>query len=167
MKSINLNALQRINERVIRKAVRNKALYTGTIDGYTVAAIDGTNLFKTRKPACDDCIRRSGYGKAYYVHCCTVMSLIGESVNLVIDYEMIKHRKEVNDTGEGELIAAKTLLDTYGHIQEDNRKALSEMIANEFYSGSVKDENNALDNVISQIKRNPELQKRLLTALLA
>jgi len=95
------------------------------------------------------------------------MSLIGESVNLVIDYEMIKHRKEVNDTGEGELIAAKTLLDTYGHIQEDNRKALSEMIANEFYSGSVKDENNALDNVISQIKRNPELQKRLLTALLA
>ena len=30
--------------------------------------------------------------------------------NLVIDYEMIKHRKEANDTGEGELIAAKRLL---------------------------------------------------------
>lgn len=38
------------------------------------------------------------------------MSLIGDVANLVIDYEMIKHRKEANDTGEGELIAAKRLL---------------------------------------------------------
>jgi hypothetical protein len=38
------------------------------------------------------------------------MSLIGDGPNLVIDYEMIKHRKEANDTGEGELIAAKRLL---------------------------------------------------------
>jgi hypothetical protein len=43
-------------------------------------------------------------------HNCTVMSLIGDGANLVIDYEMIKHRKEVNDTGEGELISARRLL---------------------------------------------------------
>lgn len=40
------------------------------------------------------------------------MSLIGDGVNLVIDYEMIKHKKEANDTGEGELIAAKRLLNS-------------------------------------------------------
>jgi predicted transposase YbfD/YdcC len=110
LKSIDLDALCQINKRIIRKAIRNRALSTGTIDGKTVAAIDGTNLFNTRKPSCDDCIRRNGYGKVYYAHSCTVMSLIGESTNLVIDYEKRKHRKEANDTGEGELISAKRLL---------------------------------------------------------
>ena len=104
LKSINLNKLRQINERIVRQAVRNKALDAGTIDGYTVAAIDGTNLFKTRKPSCDDCIRKNGYGKVYYAHSCTVMSLIGDGANLVIDFEMIKHRKEANDTVNGGLI---------------------------------------------------------------
>ena len=48
LKSINLNALRRINERIIKKAVRNNVLDEGTIDGYTVAAIDGAKLFNTR-----------------------------------------------------------------------------------------------------------------------
>lgn len=40
------------------------------------------------------------------------MSLVGDGVNLVIDYEMIKHKTDVNDTGEGELITAKRLLNS-------------------------------------------------------
>ena len=110
LKSINLNTLRRINQRVIRKSVRNKVYNEGTIDGYTVAAIDGTNLFNRKKPSCDDCIYTNRRGKVYYAHACTVMSLIGDGANLVIDYEMIKHREQANDTGEGELIAAKRLL---------------------------------------------------------
>ena len=110
LKSINLNALRRFNERIIKKAIRNKVYNEGTIDGYTVAAIDGTNLFNRKKPSCDDCIYTNKRGKIYYAHASTVMSLIGDGANLVIDYEMIKHRKEANDTGEGELIAAKKLL---------------------------------------------------------
>ena len=110
LKSINLNALRRFNERIIKKAIRNKVYNEGTIDGYTVAAIDGTNLFNRKKPSCDDCIYTNKRGKIYYAHASTVMSLIGDGANLVIDYEMIKHRKEANDTGEGELIAAKRLL---------------------------------------------------------
>lgn len=110
LKSINLNALHRINEKIIKRAVRNKVLGEGTIDGYTVAAIDGTNLFNIVKPSCDDCIHMNRRGKIYYAHACTVMSLIGDGANLVVDYEMIKHRKEANDTGEGEIIAAKRLL---------------------------------------------------------
>ena len=110
LKSMNLDALRRINEKIIKKSVRNKVIGEGTIDGNTVAAIDGTNLFNIRKPSCDDCIHTNRRGKIYYAHACTVMSLIGEGANLVIDYEMIKHREEANDTGEGEIIAAKRLL---------------------------------------------------------
>jgi len=110
LKSINLNAIRRINKSIIKKAVRNRALDIGAIDGYTVAAIDGTNLFNTRQPYCDDCIRTNKRGKIYYSHQCTVMSLIGNGANLIIDYEMIKHREEANDTGEGELITARRLL---------------------------------------------------------
>lgn len=110
LKSANLNALQRINRTIIKRAIRNKSLAGGTIDGYTVAAIDGTNLFSTKKPLCDDCIRSNSRGNIYFAHRCTVMSLIGEGANLVIDYEIIKHRKEANDTGEGELVSAKRLL---------------------------------------------------------
>jgi len=80
-------------------AVRNKVLDEGTIDGYTVSAIDGTNLFNMKKPFCDDCIYTNRRGKVYYAYASTVMSLIGDGANLVIDYEMIKHRKEANDTG--------------------------------------------------------------------
>ena len=110
LKSINLNAIRRINKSIIKKAVRNRALDIGAIDGYTVAAIDGTNLFNTKQPYCEDCIRTNKRGKIYYSHQCTVMSLIGNGANLVIDYELIKHRKEANDTGEGEMIAARRLL---------------------------------------------------------
>ena len=110
LKSVNLDALRQINQRIIKMAVRNKVLGEGTIDGYTVAAIDGTNLFNMKKPSCDDCIYTNRRGKVYYAHACNVMSLIGDGANLVIDYEMIKRRKEANDTGEGELITAKRLL---------------------------------------------------------
>ncbi len=110
LKSINLNMLRRINQKIVRKAVRNKVYKEGTIDGYTVATIDITNLFNIRKPSCDDCIYTKKRRKTYYAHACTVMSLIGNGANLLIDYEMIKHRKQANDTGEGELIAAKRLL---------------------------------------------------------
>lgn len=110
LKSVCLESLRKINQSIIKKAVRNKVLDEGTIDGNTVVAIDGTNLFNTSCPSCDDCIQTNKRGNIYYAHNCTVMSLIGDGANLVIDYEMIKHRKEANDTGEGELIAARRLL---------------------------------------------------------
>jgi len=56
LKTINLSGLRKINKSIIRKAVRNKVLSVGTIDGYTVTAIDGTRLFRTQNPHCDDCL---------------------------------------------------------------------------------------------------------------
>ena len=41
---------------------------------------------------------------------CSVMSLIGNFANLVKYYETIKHRIEVNDTNEVELILPKGYL---------------------------------------------------------
>ena len=109
LKTVSLNILRRINKNIIKKSVRNKVLDGGTINGYTVIAIDGTNLFNTQKPYCDDCIHTNKRGKIYYAHNAAVMSLIGESTNLVIDFEMVKHKNKPNDTGEGELIAARRL----------------------------------------------------------
>lgn len=37
-----------MHSKTIKKAKRNKTFEEGTIDGYTVAAIDGTKLFMTR-----------------------------------------------------------------------------------------------------------------------
>lgn len=41
LKSISLNVLREIINRIIKKAVRNKVLDGGTIDGLNVVAIDG------------------------------------------------------------------------------------------------------------------------------
>lgn len=54
LQSINLNELRQVIEKTIKKAVRNKALNGGTIDGLNVVAIDGTNLFNNQSPHCYD-----------------------------------------------------------------------------------------------------------------
>jgi len=40
LKSIDISGLRKLNKNIIRKAVRNKVVNEGTVDGYTVAAID-------------------------------------------------------------------------------------------------------------------------------
>jgi len=83
--------------------VRNQALNVGTIDGYTVAAINGTRLFRTEKAHCDDCLHTSNRGKEFYYHECSVMSLIGDNANLVIDYEMAKRKSNDIETSKVKL----------------------------------------------------------------
>ena len=109
LKSVELSSLRKMNQSIIKKAVRNKVLDEGTVDGYTVAAIDGTKLFYNADPHCDDCLFTKNKGREYYSHSCAAMSLIGKGANLVLDYEMYKHKNEANDTGEGELITARKL----------------------------------------------------------
>jgi len=45
LKVIDLKGLSNINKSIVKKAIENKTFRKGTIDGYTVAAIDGTKLF--------------------------------------------------------------------------------------------------------------------------
>jgi len=75
-----------MNRNIIKKAVRNKLFDEGTIDGYTVAAVDGTNLFNDKQPYCDDCILKRSKGNEYYSHSIAAMSLIGETTSLVLRF---------------------------------------------------------------------------------
>lgn len=70
LKTINLKVLRKINTSIIKKAVRIKVLSGGTIDGYNVVTIDGTNLFNTKDPHCEDCISSIAKGKKYFSHNC-------------------------------------------------------------------------------------------------
>jgi len=45
LKVIDINGLKQINQHIVKKSVENKVFKNGTIDGYTVVAIDGTKFF--------------------------------------------------------------------------------------------------------------------------
>ena len=49
LKVIDLKGLANINKGIIKKAIENKTFVNGTIDGYTVVAIDGTKIFGSNK----------------------------------------------------------------------------------------------------------------------
>ena len=49
LKVISIDGLKVILHHVVITAIRNKAFSKGTIDGYTVAAIDGTKFFGSNK----------------------------------------------------------------------------------------------------------------------
>ena len=85
---------------------RNKAL-TSHEDWY-VAAIDGHEFFSSRKRCCPHCQRRTltvdGQPVTEYYHQGVVCHLIGQSLALVLDVELLR-------PGEGEETAAKRLLE--------------------------------------------------------
>jgi hypothetical protein len=47
----------------VKKSIENKVFANGTIDGYTVAAIDGTKIFGSYKKCCPDCLTTMIKGK--------------------------------------------------------------------------------------------------------
>jgi len=86
-------------------------LKNGTIDGYTVAAIDGTKLFGSNKKSCIECCKtktRNNY--IHHFHNAAFMSLIGKEPRLIIDFEMYKGTEDSSKKDEGELTVAKRLL---------------------------------------------------------
>ena len=73
LKVININGLKVILHHVVTTAIKNKAFANGTIDGYTVAAIDGTKFFGSNKKSCPECLS----SKDHHYHSGVVMSTIG------------------------------------------------------------------------------------------
>src|SRR6056297_2950520 len=88
LKVIDLDVLTSINKSIIKKSIENKTFRKGTIDGYTVAAIDGTKIFGSNKKYCRKCLATVVKGNSHYYHSGAVMSLVGDELNLVLDYEM-------------------------------------------------------------------------------
>ena len=85
---------------------RNKALATAS--GYYVAAVDGHELFSSRKRCCAQCMTRTrtvrGEQVTEYYHRIVACHLIGHDIALPLDAELIQ-------PGEGEETAAKRLLE--------------------------------------------------------
>ena len=106
LKVIDLSNLRKLNKSIVDKAFRNKVFNKGTIDGYKVAAIDGTKFFGSNKKNCEKCLRNGNH----HYHSGVVMSLIGDKPRLVIDFEMIKPSKDFSIKDEGELTASKRLI---------------------------------------------------------
>jgi hypothetical protein len=55
LKVIELTALSSVNKSIIKKVAQNKTFDNGTVDGYIVAAIDGTKYSGSYKKCCLDC----------------------------------------------------------------------------------------------------------------
>jgi len=48
MKQIDVEGLRKINEYIVKKAIRNKIVQYGTFEEYVIAAIDGTLLLDSK-----------------------------------------------------------------------------------------------------------------------
>lgn len=111
LKVIDNQGLYKIHRQIIKKAKRNKVFDEGTIDGYTVVAIDGTKLFGSYKKSCDECCTATARNrKTQYFHSSAFMSLIGREPRLIMDFEIYKGSEDSSRKDDGELTVAKRLL---------------------------------------------------------
>ena len=111
LKVVDNQGLSKMHNNIIKKVKQNKVLRNGTIDGYTVAAIDGTKLFGSNKKRCIECCRtKTRNNHIHHFHNATFMSLIGKEPRLIIDFEMYKGTEDSSKKDEGELTVAKRLL---------------------------------------------------------
>ena len=98
--------LRRFLRDVAHRLKRNKALTAR--EGYFLAAVDGHELFSSRKRCCPACQTRTltikGEPVTEYYHQAVVCQLIGQDLALVLDVELLR-------PGEGEETAAKRLLE--------------------------------------------------------
>jgi hypothetical protein len=84
LKVIDLSKLRDILYQGISKARENKVFDNGTIDGYVVAAIDGTQTFNSDKKSCENRLIAFEKGKQEKrnFHSSVVLSTIGEGAKL-------------------------------------------------------------------------------------
>ena len=115
LKAIDIKGFKEINEYIIKRAVENKVFKNGTIDGYTVAAIDGTKFFGSNKKSCPECLRN----KTHCFHSGAVMSIVGDGQKLVIDFENYRVGQDSASKGEGEQNVAKRLLTDVGSVHKN------------------------------------------------
>ena len=106
LKVIGTEELKQIIEYIVKKAIENKVFKNGTIDGYNVAAMDGTKFFGSNKKSCFECLINDNHS----FHSGVVLSTIGDGPKLVIGFEMYKPALDPASKNEGEQNAAKRLL---------------------------------------------------------
>lgn len=110
LERLHLDGLSKTNDLIINQARRNKVMNGGTIDGFTVVAIDGTEAVRSTSEhwSCSKC-RCSVYNKGeadettYYHENIVGAAYVGRPPGLVLDLERILK-------GEGEVTAALRML---------------------------------------------------------
>ena len=160
LKEIDKEGLYKAHSGIIKKAKRNTVLKEGTIDGYTVAAIDGTKLFGSYKKSCEECCSTTTRNnKTHYFHSAAFISLIGQEPRLIMDFELYKGSEDSSKKDEGELTVAKRLLT---RVCKEHRKTLDVVVydalaCNSCWINHCIDNNvipivNVKDNNITSIK---------------
>ena len=101
---------------------KNAVLRGGTIGGYVTAAIDGVELFCSRKKNCGKCLtRKTASGEMEYFHKSIVCSTIGSNPHLILGQDMLGPRDGA-EKDEGELTGGKRLIETlysqHGHFAD-------------------------------------------------
>lgn len=91
-----LESLSQSFERILRTLYLNKNFNNGTIDDYTVCAIDGTDVIHTTNRKCPNCIymrNLNGYG---YAHKSVVAMVIGREVNYVVGNAFLSVKEKID-----------------------------------------------------------------------
>ena len=118
-----LKILQESFERINFVLFKNKTFQDGTIDGYTVCAIDGTDVINTgENRKCSGCIFTKNADGYHYAHKSVVAMVIGDELNFVLKHCMLKVESEkekvlsktlekrIVTKSEGELTGAMKLI---------------------------------------------------------
>lgn len=102
---------------ILKKIRKNGVLRGGTIGGYVTAAIDGVELFCSKKKSCTNCLtRRTASGEVEYFHKSIVCATIGSNPHLILGQDMLGPR-DGTDKDEGELTGGKRLIERLYHQQ--------------------------------------------------
>lgn len=117
--------LQRLEEsfqRIIKILHTNKQFNNGTIDNYTVCALDGTDVIHTKRRKCNNCMYMSNSEGYYYGHKAIVAMVIGKEINYVIKQSFLNVKesetvidkktfeKKVVTKSQGEFTGAMSIL---------------------------------------------------------
>ncbi len=121
LENIDVNILKHQLVSIPKKMKRNK-VFCNTIGGLLIASVDGTEVFRSEKTHCDECLQyriktKEGI-KINYVHKIVLMQMVGGEdssfVPTILGMEKILPKDTKDDTSseghEGEITAAKRLI---------------------------------------------------------
>jgi len=160
LKVIDIDGLNQINQDLVKKSVENKVFVNGTIDGYTVVAIDGTKFFGSNKKSCSECLKNTKGKTTHFFHSGAVMSTVGMGPKLVIGFEMYKPGQDAVSKDEGELNVGKRLISS---VMKSHNKLIDVVVYDALACNSIwinHCKNLGID-VIVRVKNNNNKSLRL------
>jgi hypothetical protein len=114
LSELDYSSLFDILRDVILKARKNNVFRKTTIEGLSVVAIDGVELFSTKNEgkSCEECLTRTlKDGETEYYHKAVVCMTVGANPRVCLGMEMLHPKHDGSDKDEGELTGAKRLVD--------------------------------------------------------